>query len=105
MKACTVCTDKSASEALPELCAIQSWFSRLSFRRRRPSVRIGTTTSGTISRASPVSLAEVSSIITKPPKKISTLRSATETEEPTTDWIRVVSVVIRLRTSPVIVLS
>ena len=39
VKACTACTDNSASEALPEDAAIQSWFSRLSLRRRRPSTR------------------------------------------------------------------
>ena len=37
-----------------------------------------------------------------PPTNSSTLRRATETDEPRTDWISVVSVVIRLSTSPVI---
>ena len=40
-----------------------------------------------------------------PPTSISTLRSATETEDPITDRISVVSVVMRLKTSPVISFS
>jgi hypothetical protein len=59
VKACTVCTLVSASDALPELSAIQSWFSRLSARRRRPSTTIGTITTGTISRTDPESFGEV----------------------------------------------
>ena len=105
VKACTVCTDKSASEALPDEAAIQSWFSRLRRRRRRPSTRIGTSTSGTSSSTRPVSLAEVRSISTSPPTRISALRSAMETDEPITDRISVVSVVIRLSTSPVMICS
>jgi hypothetical protein len=36
-----------------------------------------------------------------PPIRIRKLRSATETDEPITDWISVVSVVMRLMISPV----
>ena len=62
---------------------------------------IGTMTAGTISRTSPASLGAVQSISASPPAKISTLRSATETEELMTDSSSVVSVVMRDRTSPV----
>ncbi|OIQ74667.1 hypothetical protein GALL_436780 [mine drainage metagenome] len=105
VNACTVCTELSASDALPEDCAIQSWFSRLNPRRRRPSTMIGTTTTGTISNTNPVSLAEVSIISTRPPSNINKLRSATDTEDPITDKISVVSVVNRLSTSPVRIFS
>ena len=90
---------------MPEDAAIQSWFSLLMARRRRPSTRIGTITAGTISSTIIVSFAEVSSISTMPPRKISRLRSAIDTDEPSTDWISVVSVVIRLSTSPVMMRS
>ena len=90
---------------MPELSAIQSWLARLSRRTFRPSAMIGTITAGTISSTRPVSLGEVSSIITSPPKNSSRLRRNHDTDEPITDRIRVVSVVIRLRTSPVMVLS
>ncbi len=105
MKACTVCTASSASEPLPELSAIRSWFSRLSARSRRPSVMIGISTAGTISRTSPVSFGEVQISSPIPPTSSSTLRSAIETELPITDSSNVVSVVIRLSTSPVMIRS
>ncbi len=66
---------------------------------------IGTITSGTIRRTSPDSFGAVQSISPSPPAKISTLRRATETEEPITDSKSVVSVVIRLSTSPVMMPS
>ena len=66
---------------------------------------IGTTTIGTKSSTSPVSLAEVNSIRIRPPRKMNILRRATETDDPITDRISVVSVVIRLRTSPVMMRS
>ena len=59
VKACTACAERSASDALPELSAIQSWFWRLSIRKRRPRRTIGTMTTGTISSTRPVSLGEV----------------------------------------------
>ena len=68
-------------------------------------MRIGTITTGTISSTIPVSLAEVKSISVSPPTKSSRLRSAIDTDEPITDRISVVSVVIRLSTSPVMVFS
>ena len=40
-----------------------------------------------------------------PPIRISTLRNATETDDPITERISVVSVVMRLTTSPVISFS
>jgi len=68
-------------------------------------VMIGTTMAGTISSTSPVSLAEVAAISTMPPSRVSRLRSATDTEDPITDRISVVSVVMRLSTSPVRIFS
>ncbi len=62
---------------------------------------IGTTTAGTINSTNPVSLADVSISIANPPSKISMLRKATDTDEPISDRISVVSVVMRLSTSPV----
>ena len=59
-------------------------------------------TAGTINNTIAVSLAEVNSISTSPPVTISILRSAMDTDDPITDRISVVSVVIRLSTSPVI---
>ena len=90
---------------MPDEAAIQSWFSRLSTRNRRPSVMIGMTTAGTISRTSPVSLGDVASISTIPPRKINRFRNAMEMDEPITDRISVVSVVMRLTTSPVMIFS
>ena len=52
-----------------------------------------------------VSLAEVNSIIASPPMNISMLRRNQETEDPITERISVVSVVMRLITSPVSRLS
>ena len=79
--------------------------SRLSARSRRPSTTIGTTTAGTISSTNPVSLPEVISSIAMPPNSISRLRNATETDEPITDRISVVSVVSRETISPLIIRS
>ncbi len=104
-KACTACTDRSASEALPEEAAIQSWFSRLSRRSLRPSTTIGTMIAGTSRSTRRVSFDEVSARSTSPPVRISALRSAIDTDEPITLRISVVSVVMRDRTSPVITRS
>ena len=52
----TVCTALSASEALPELAAIQSWFSRDSARSLRPMTTMGTMMTGTISSTKPCQL-------------------------------------------------
>ena len=101
----TDCAESKASDALPEEAAIQSWFSRLSDRSRLPKTMIGTITAETISKARPASFGEVNSISASPPARISTLRRATEMEEPTTPRITVVSVVIRLNTSPVMIFS
>ena len=66
---------------------------------------IGIRITGTSSKTSPVSLAEVRNSMTSPPAISSILRSATETEDPITDRITVVSVVMRLTISPVITFS
>ena len=63
--------------------------------------KIGINTIGTMSRTKAVSLGDVYNISTRPPRNKSTLRSATETDDPITDKISVVSVVIRDKTSPV----
>ena len=60
---------------------------------------------GTISSTSPISLTEVQASIAMPPARISILRSAMDSDDPTTDWISVVSVVMRDRISPVITRS
>ena len=102
VKACTVCADKSDSDALPEEAAIQSWFCRDKPRNLRPNANIGPKIKGTINRTKPVSFGEVQSIMINPPDIISILRSIQLAEDPMTDKINVVSVVMRLRTSPVI---
>ena len=93
------------SDAFPEEDAIQSWFSRLNLSSFLPKVSIGITTAGTIRRTKLVNLTEVTSISASPPAKIKMFLSATEMEDPITDRIRVVSVVILLITSPVIIVS
>ena len=66
---------------------------------------IGIRIAGTISSTSPISLTEVRASIASPPARISMLRSAMDSDDPITDWIRVVSVVMRDRISPVITRS
>ena len=66
---------------------------------------IGMTITGIGQRTKAVIFTLVHSINPIPPTKIRTLRKATETELPITDRINVVSVVIRLRTSPVMIFS
>ena len=99
---CTVWAACSTSPALAALSAIRSWLSRLRRRTRRPSTRIGTTTSGTSSSVIAVSFSEVTISMIMPPNSSSTLRSAIETVEPTTVWMIEVSTVSRLSTSAVI---
>ena len=66
---------------------------------------IGSSITGTISSTSPISLIEVMASIASPPARIIMLRSASDRVEPITDWISVVSVVIRDRISPVMIRS
>ena len=66
---------------------------------------MGITTAGTIRSTKPVNFKEVKSIRAIPPRNISMFLSATEMEDPITDRMRVVSVVILLITSPVIIVS
>ena len=66
---------------------------------------MGMMMAGTISSTRPVSLNEVRLISTMPPITVRLLRRATETDEPITDRISVVSVVMRLSTSPVRIFS
>ena len=105
VNACTVCADSSCSDASPDDTAIQSWFSRLSLRTRRPNNTTGINTTGIGHKTRPVIFTDVHNIRPMPPNKISTLRNAIDTDDPITDKISVVSVVIRLRTSPVITRS
>jgi len=71
----------------------------------RPRIRIGNTTSGTISSVMPVSFAEVTSSMKMPPASSRMFLSAIEAVEPTTAWITEVSVVSRVITSAVITRS
>ena len=87
---------------MPDEAAIQSWLSRDKRRKRRPSIKIGPRMSGTISKTRPVSFGDVQSIMTSPPDIINEFRSNQLAEDPITDRINVVSVVILLNTSPVI---
>ena len=66
---------------------------------------IGSTTIGTTSSTSPASLGAVTTMKISPPTNVIEVRSAIEIDEPTTDWISVVSVVSRDSTSPVIIRS
>ena len=68
-------------------------------------MRIGTTTSGTPTSTSAVSFGLVKKSSASPPISVSTLRSATETDEPITESTSVVSVVSRDSTSPVMIRS
>ena len=61
---------------------------------------IGTKTKGILTRTILDSLGFVMNRKTVPPSMSNRLRSAIETDEPITDWIRVVSVVIRDWSSP-----
>jgi hypothetical protein len=63
--------------------------------------RMSSTAASTIS----VSLMLVANISASPPTSMSRLRRATDTDEPITVWISVVSAVSRERTSPVRVIS
>ena len=65
-------------------------------RTRRPKNNTGATNNGTHNKTIPVRRGSVKYIKPMPPKKISTFRNATETEEPITDRIKVVSVVRRV---------
>ena len=66
---------------------------------------MGTTMAGTISKTRPVSFTLVKNISRIPPNRIKTFRRATETDDPISDRISVVSVVRRLTTSPVMIRS
>ena len=58
-----------------------------------------------ISSTSPISFNEVKASIASPPARMIMLRSAMDRDDPITDWISVVSVVMRDRISPVITRS
>ena len=105
VKACTVWMALSVSPAMPLESATRSWAARDRPRTRRPMTMRGTTTAGTSSRIMPISRGLVMASITTEPDSWMTLRRAMEMPEPAMDWIRVVSVVIRDRTSPVCVTS
>ena len=105
VNACTVRTAFSVSSANAPTSARRSWLARDSRRTRRPKITIGKTTRGTIRIVSPASLGLVMTSITMPPKNKSAFLSAIEALDPTTVWMRVVSVVSRDSTSPVRVTS
>ena len=66
---------------------------------------MGTSVSGTPTKASAVSLRLVTAIITMAPTPMTILRNANEADEPTTVCTKVVSAVSRESTSPVRVVS
>ena len=105
VNAWTVWEANKLSEAFPELSAILSWFILLNTLTRRPIPNIGIKIKGTINNTSPVNLAEVINNKIKPPTNIIALRSAYERYDPITERINVVSVVILLKTSPVMMRS
>ena len=74
-------------------------------RTRRPIDRINTSTTGTPTKASAVSLGLVTAIMISAPIASTMLRSAKDSEEPTTVCTSVVSAVSLDSTSPVRVVS
>jgi hypothetical protein len=84
---------------------MRSWLSRESFSTRRPTIRIGTITTGMPSTISMASFGLVTINMIMAPASITRLRSATDALEPTTVWISSVSAVSRLSSSPVRVVS
>ncbi len=85
--------------------ATRSWLSRESLRTLRPISTIGATTKGTASTTKPVNFGLVIASMNRPPTSSRRLRSAKDTEEPITVCSSVVSVVMRVSTSPVRVVS
>ncbi len=94
-----------ASSAWLERSATLFWVARDMARTRRPIIRMGMTTSGSIRNTYSVRRMLVMSSITKPPMNSSELRRNWLTELPTTFCSNVVSVVRRLSRSPVRVVS
>ena len=84
---------------------MRSWLRRLSVRTQRPNRMSGTITSSTAAMTKADNFSLVTTISARPPTNITTLRMATEADEPTTVWISVVSAVRRDSTSPVRVTS
>ena len=93
---CTILTWRNDSPAWVPTSASRSWLLRDRRRTRRPISRMGAITNGAQITTIRDSLGLASTSSTMPPKNISTLRSAMDTEEPITVCSRVVSVVMRL---------
>ena len=93
------------SEPRAAVSAMESWLARESLRTQRPNSSSGSITSTTAPTTSKVSFTLVTNIKATPPVRVTRLRSAMEALDPTTVWIRVVSAVMRDRTSPVRVTS
>ncbi len=100
LNACTTLMFLIDSPTKVPTSATLSWLVRDSTRTRRPKIRIGATTSGTLTMTISVSLMSVTNSQTMPPIMISRLRSASDTDEPITVCSSVVSVVMRDWISP-----
>ena len=95
----------STSAAMALLSATRSWLARLSLRTRRPKYRLGSTTSTRMPSTWVITTGLVTISITIAPVPITTLRRPMLRLLPTTVCTRVVSVVSRLSTSPLALLS
>ena len=85
--------------------ATRSWLARLSLRTRRPKNRLGSTTSTRMPSTCVITTGLVITSISRAPAPITALRRPMLRDEPTTVCTSVVSVVRRLSTSPVCVVS
>ena len=85
--------------------ATRSWLARLSLRTRRPMIRVGSTTSARMPSTGSITRGLVTTSMASAPRPITVLRRPRLSEEPTTVCTSVVSVVRRLSTSPVWVVS
>ena len=94
---------RSAAIALES--ATRSWLARESLRTRRPNHMVGSTTSTRMPSTCVITQGLVTMRASSAPAPISVLRRPSDRLEPTTVCTSVVSVVRRLSTSPVRVLS
>ena len=85
--------------------ATLSWLARLNLRTRRPKNRLGSTTSTRMPSTCVITTGLVMTSISRAPMPITALRNPMLSDEPTTVCTSVVSVVRRLSTSPVCVVS
>src|SRR5262249_1711587 len=95
VNAWTVWTAWMISLARALVSATRSWLLRLSVLTQRPKSINGIITRTTAAMTSAVSLGLVMNIKVRPPTNMTEFRIATEIDEPTTVWIKVVSAVRR----------